>query len=94
MADIGQVNQVLGGFQEWGRPWEYIQTALGRQGLQGLEIQLIDELWAEATDAKHWLQPSFQSSNESIRKKLAVTHPWLSTEAIGSLIRGASYEWK
>lgn len=58
------------------------------------EIQLIEELWTEVTEAKHWQKLSFQLSDESIRNKLAVTYPWLKTNAIDSLIRAAAYVWK
>lgn len=94
MADTNRVNIVLGSFREWGRPWEYIDAVLGQQGLQNAEVQLINELWTVAIDAKHWAGPSFQTSDELIRQRLRVTYPWLCTSAIDSLIRGASYVWK
>ena len=94
MADTIRVNDVLVDFHEWGRPWEYIHTVLAHQGLQIDEIQLINELWAEAIDAKYWVQPSFQTSDELIRQKLGITYSWLSRGAIDSLIRGASYVWR
>jgi hypothetical protein len=94
MADTSRVNDVLGDFREWGQPWEYIHAVLARQGLKSSEIQIINELWGEVTDAKHWVEPSFQTSDELIRQKLGSTYPWLSKGAVDSLIRGASYVWK
>jgi hypothetical protein len=94
MADTSRLNDVLESFREWGRPWDYILAVLAKQGLQSSEIRLINELWTEATDATYWLEPSFKTSDELIRQKLKVTYPWLSTGAVDSLIRGASYVWK
>jgi hypothetical protein len=94
MADTNKVNDVLGSFRDWARPWEYIGASLARQGLQGAEIELINEIWAEATEAKYWVEPSFQISDELINERLRTTYPWLSTGAIDALIRGASYVWK
>jgi hypothetical protein len=94
MADTGRVNEVLRNFHEWAMPWRYIHVVLAQRGLQSPEIQLINELWAEATDAKHWVEPSFQTSDELIRQKFGATYPWLGTPSIDSLIRGASYVWK
>lgn len=94
MTDMSRVNDVLGDFREWGRPWEHIHAVLVHHGLKSSEIQIINELWAEVADAKHWVEPSFQTSDELIRQALESTYPWLSKAAIGSLIRGASYVWK
>jgi hypothetical protein len=94
MADRSRVNDVLGGFHEWGRPWEYIHAVLVHRGLESSDIQTINELWAEVTDAKYWLEPSFQTSDALIRQELERAYPWLSKGAVDSLIRGASYVWK
>lgn len=84
----------LGAFTSGGRPWEYIHAVLVHQGLESSDIQTINELWAEVTDAKYWREPRFQTSDALIRQELERTYPWLSKRAVDSLIRGASYEWK
>lgn len=94
MADRTRVTLVLEDFHDWGRPWDYVRAALAHKGLEAPEIQLINELWAEVTDAKHWVAPSFQTADGLIRQKLGTTYPWLTKDAIDSLIRGASYVWK
>lgn len=94
MADVTRVTHVLEDFQDWGRPWDYVHAALAHEGLEAHEIQLINKLWAEVTDAEHWVAPGFQTADALIRKKLATTYPWLPKGAIDSLIRGASYVWK
>ena len=94
MADKTRVTLVLEDFPDWGRPWDYVCAALAHEGLEAPEIQLINELWAEVTDAKHWVAASFQTADELIRQKLGTTYPWLTKGAIDSLIRGASYVWK
>ena len=81
-------------FHEWGKPWTYISAVLAQQGFGRPEIELINELWAEVTNAKHWVEPSFRTSDELIREKLETAYAWLSKAAVDSLIRGASYVWK
>ncbi len=41
MADTNKVNDVLGRFRGWARPWEYIHTSSVQQGLRSAKIHLI-----------------------------------------------------
>lgn len=94
MADISEVSSALGSFEDWSHPWKFIHAVRAHPGLRSAEIELINELWAETTDAKHWMEPDLQTRDVSIRQTLRVAYPWLCTEAIDALMRGASYVWK
>ncbi len=94
MADMRRVNEILGSFHEWERPWEYIHKVLATPGIPNSEMQLIKDIWAEATDAEHWAGPGPKASHELVRQKLGSTYPSLDGHAVDSVIRAASYDWK
>lgn len=94
MANVDRMRRALESFRQWEQPWKYIEAVLAYRELQDDEIQLISEIWAEATNAKSWAQPSVLACEELVRQKLIGSYSWLSTSAIDSLIRAACYEWK
>lgn len=94
MDNVDHVSRALESFDQWAQPWKYIDTVLAHQELQDAETQLINKIWAEATSPKFWTGPSMRACEELVRHELIGSYSWLSTNAIDSLVRAASYEWK
>lgn len=89
-----KVNEALKVFSDWTLPWTYAREVLSKAGLTGEEVRVVEAIWKEANEAKHWVEPSFRTGPELVRQELQNSYPWLDAGAIDSVIRGASYQWK
>ena len=69
-------------------------AVLAYPGLDNTERELISAIWAEATDAAHWVQPGPRTPGASLRAQLHAKFPWLKAHVRDAVMRAASYEWK
>jgi hypothetical protein len=87
-------NKALESFTEWGKPWLFIDNALGIPGLSEQDREAIRVVWAEAINEQNWQSDNLETHTAAADRRLQIKCPWLTPLAREEVIRAASYQWR
>lgn len=78
-------------FDAWAQPWTLLDDVMARPTLTSADRELVQKVWQEAGDARHW---SHGDGARDTGLALQKHFPWLTERARDQLVRAASYEWR
>ena len=78
-------------FDAWTLPWTFLDYVMARPTLTSADRTLVQQLWQEACDARHW---SHGDGARDAGLALQQHFPWLTERVRDQLVRAASYEWR
>jgi hypothetical protein len=88
------LNEVLVDYSAWDHPWELHAHIQAHRELSSTEKEAFLHIWAAAIDATHWQSSDMVIACKSVQSSLRNKFLYLSEEAIGNIVRAASYQWR
>ena len=89
-----QLNEVLTSYSAWDRPWEFPTYIQEHLDLSSTDKDKFSNIWEAAADATHWQSSDIVLGCKNVQSSLRDLFPYLNEEAIGSIVRAASYQWR
>lgn len=94
MTDTAKINAALEGFADWASPGKFIDAVVADLSLNAYAVDLLKQVWAEATHERHWTSADLESCRRIAEIAIRSKFSWLTKQASENVTRAASYLWR
>jgi hypothetical protein len=94
MNNCAALSDAILSFSYWDRPWELKGHVERTQNISASEQSLFAEIWAEATNGKHWKSSDLALCVNQVRAELVLKYPALKQDAIAAISNAVAYQWR